>query len=44
MGPIPQLDVQVVAEKFASIEGLAIRKEKFHGEWNYTILPKPDIG
>jgi transposase len=26
------------------IKGLSIRKEKFHGEWNYTILPQPDNG
>ena len=22
------------------MEGLSIRREKFHGEWNYTILPR----
>jgi hypothetical protein len=22
------------------MKGLAIKKDKFHGEWNYTILPK----
>ena len=22
------------------LEGLSIRREKFHGEWNYTILPR----
>ena len=26
------------------MKGLSIKKEKFHGEWNYTILPKPNIG
>jgi hypothetical protein len=26
------------------MKGLSIKKEKFHGEWNYTILPKTDIG
>ncbi|MBV8266609.1 MAG: ISAzo13 family transposase [Planctomycetaceae bacterium] len=26
------------------MKGLLIRKEKFHGDWNYTILPKADIG
>ena len=26
------------------MKGLSIKKEKFHGEWNYTILPKPDSG
>jgi transposase len=26
------------------MRGLLIRKDKFHGEWNYTILPKPVIG
>jgi hypothetical protein len=26
------------------MKGLSIKKEKFHGEWNYTILPKADIG
>jgi predicted double-glycine peptidase len=20
--------------------GISIRREKFHGEWNYTILPR----
>ena len=24
--------------------GLSIKKDKFHGEWNYTIIPKADIG
>jgi hypothetical protein len=22
------------------MEGLSIRKDKLHGDWNYTILPK----
>ena len=22
------------------MEGLCIKREKFHGEWNYTILPR----
>jgi hypothetical protein len=26
------------------IRGLSIKKEKFHGEWNYTILPQAHIG
>lgn len=26
------------------INGLSIKKEKFHGEWNYTILPQTNIG
>ena len=26
------------------MKGLSIKKDKFHGEWNYTIIPKPDIG
>jgi hypothetical protein len=26
------------------INGLSIKKEKFHGEWNYTILPQANIG
>ncbi|WZP01058.1 ISAzo13 family transposase [Isosphaeraceae bacterium EP7] len=26
------------------MKGLAIKKDKFHGEWNYTIIPKADIG
>jgi hypothetical protein len=26
------------------MKGLSIRKDKFHGEWNYTILPKASIG
>jgi hypothetical protein len=26
------------------MKGLSIKKEKFHGEWNYTILPKANIG
>jgi hypothetical protein len=26
------------------MNGLSIKKEKFHGEWNYTIFPKADIG
>jgi hypothetical protein len=26
------------------MKGLLIRKEKFHGDWNYTILPEADIG
>jgi hypothetical protein len=26
------------------MNALSIKKEKFHGEWNYTILPNPDIG
>lgn len=21
--------------------GIRLRKDKFHGEWNYTILPQP---
>jgi hypothetical protein len=21
--------------------GISLRKDKFHGEWNYTILPQP---
>ena len=28
---------EVTAEQW---EGLSIRKDKFHGDWNYTILPK----
>lgn len=26
------------------MEGICIKKDKFHGEWNYTILPRPSIG
>ena len=26
------------------MEGLSIKREKFHGEWNYTILPRPSNG
>jgi hypothetical protein len=26
------------------MKGLSIKKDKFHGEWNYTILPKAAIG
>jgi hypothetical protein len=26
------------------MKGLSIKKDKFHGEWNYTILPKANIG
>jgi Rhodopirellula transposase DDE domain len=26
------------------MEALCIKKGKFHGEWNYTILPRPPIG
>ncbi len=26
------------------MKGLSIKKDKFHGEWNYTILPKAKIG
>jgi hypothetical protein len=26
------------------MEDLSIRKDKFHGEWNYTILPRTPIG
>ena len=26
------------------MKGLSIKKGKFHGEWNYTILPKAAIG
>ena len=26
------------------MKGLSIKKDKFHREWNYTIIPKPDIG
>jgi hypothetical protein len=26
------------------MKGLSIKKDKFHGEWNYTILPKAIIG
>ncbi|HMB03750.1 MAG TPA: hypothetical protein VKP69_21825, partial [Isosphaeraceae bacterium] len=22
------------------MDGLSIRRDKFHGEWNYTILPR----
>ncbi len=22
------------------MDGLAIRRDKFHGEWNYTLLPR----
>jgi transposase len=29
---------EVTAEQ---LESLSIRKDKFHGDWNYTILPKP---
>jgi DNA-binding phage protein len=32
---------KVTAEQ---MEGLCIKKGKFHGEWNYTIMPKPSIG
>jgi hypothetical protein len=32
---------KVTAEQ---MEALDIRKDKFHGEWNYTILPGPSIG
>jgi len=32
---------KVTAEQ---MEGLSIKKDKFHGEWNYTILPRPSIG
>ena len=24
--------------------GIRLRRDKFHGEWNYTILPKAPIG
>jgi hypothetical protein len=23
------------------MEGIRLRRDKFHGEWNYTILPRP---
>jgi hypothetical protein len=26
------------------LKGLSIKKDKFHGEWNYTIIPIADIG
>jgi hypothetical protein len=26
------------------MKGLSIKKDKFHGEWNYTIMPIADIG
>jgi hypothetical protein len=26
------------------MKGLSIKKDKFHGEWNYTIIPTADIG
>jgi transposase len=26
------------------MKGLSIKKEKFHGEWNYMILPRANIG
>jgi Rhodopirellula transposase DDE domain len=32
---------KVTAEQ---MEALDIRKDRFHGEWNYTILPRPSIG
>ena len=32
---------KVTAEQ---MESLCIRRGKFHGEWNYTILPRPPIG
>jgi DDE family transposase len=32
---------KVTAEQ---MDALDIRKDKFHGEWNYTILPRPSIG
>jgi DNA-binding phage protein len=32
---------EVTAEQ---MEGLSIKKNKFHGEWNYTISPRPPIG
>lgn len=32
---------KVTAEQ---MEALDIKKDKFHGEWNYTILPRPSIG
>ncbi len=25
-------------------EGLSIKRDKFHGEWNYSILPRQQIG
>jgi hypothetical protein len=30
--------VKVSKEEMA---GIILRKDKFHGEWNYTILPRP---
>jgi Rhodopirellula transposase DDE domain len=32
---------KVTAEQ---MEGLCIKRGKFHGEWNYTISPRPPIG
>jgi hypothetical protein len=32
---------KVTAEQ---MEAMDIRKDRFHGEWNYTILPRPSIG
>jgi Rhodopirellula transposase DDE domain len=32
---------KVTAEQ---MEGVCIKRGKFHGEWNYTILPRPSIG
>ena len=26
------------------MEAISIKKDKFHGEWNYTILPKAKNG
>jgi hypothetical protein len=26
------------------MDGLSIKQDKFHGEWNYTILPKAKTG
>jgi transposase len=36
-----QLGRKVTAEQ---MEGLSIKRDKFHGEWNYTISPRPAIG
>jgi hypothetical protein len=32
---------EVTAEQ---MESLCIKRSKFHGEWNYTVLPRPSIG
>jgi hypothetical protein len=32
---------KVTAEQMGALD---IKKDRFHGEWNYTILPRPSIG